>query len=192
MSTMNPMSTILETPRLVVRPLVPDDAGLLVELDSDPAVMRYIGASAATEATYRERIETVYAGFYADYRALGLWAVESRSRGEFLGWICLRPAMTYKFAVEAGFQEGEAELGYRLRQAAWGQGYATEASRAVMARGWEQEPITAVVAAAHIDNRRSRHVMEKCGLTLVKEFSIPEYEFLDVAYRLPRVAPNSA
>lgn len=185
------MKTALETPRLVIRQLVPDDAASLVELDSDPAVMQYIGPSTATVEAYRERIETVYAGFYAQHRALGLWAVIERIRGEFLGWICLRPAMAYKYAIEAGFQDSEAELGYRFRQVAWGNGYATEASQAVMAVGWDEEPITAVVAAAHIDNRRSRHVMEKCGLTFVKEFASPGLEFLQVAYRQRRESAKS-
>jgi RimJ/RimL family protein N-acetyltransferase len=180
------MTIHLETPRLVIRQFTPDDAPLLVDLDSDPAVMRYIGLSTATVDEYRERIATTYAGFYAQHRALGLWAVMERGGGAFLGWICLRPAMTYKFAQEAGFQDGEAELGYRLRQPAWGKGYATEASLAVMARGWEQEPITAVVAAALRDNGASRRVMEKCGLGFVHEFPIAGYDCPAVAYRLPR------
>jgi len=180
------MTIPLETPRLTIRQFVPDDAARLVELDSDPAVMEFIGPSTATVDAYRDRIETAYAGYYARHRALGGWAMIERDSGRFLGWVCLRPAMDYRFAKECGFEDQEAELGYRLRKDAWGKGYATEASRAVMARGWEQEPITAVVAAAHIDNRRSRHVMEKCGLTLVKELSIPGYDFLEVAYRLRR------
>ncbi|MDZ4689570.1 MAG: GNAT family N-acetyltransferase [Planctomycetaceae bacterium] len=177
----------LETPRLVIRQFTPDDAPQLWELDNDPAVLEFIGSRlGVTVDTYRERIATVYAAHYARHRALGVWAVIERDSGNFLGWVCLRPAMDYRFARECGFQENEAELGYRLRKEAWGKGYATEASRALIARGWEQESIAAVVAAAHIDNRRSRRVMEKCGLTLVKEFPIPGYEFLEVAYRLPR------
>lgn len=182
----------LETPRLLIRQFTPDDAPLLCELDSDPAVMQYIGPSTATVEAYRERIAATYAGFYSQYRALGVWAVIERASGEFLGSVCLRPATACPFAKEAGFEDGEAELGYRLRQLAWGKGYATEVSRAVMARGWETEFITAVVAAAHINNHRSRRVMEKCGLTFVREFTIPGYEFPDVAYRLPRESANSA
>ena len=52
----------------------------------------------------------------------GRWAAIGKSTGEFLGW----------FALDPGEGEGEVELGYRLRHAAWGKGFATEGSRALV------------------------------------------------------------
>ena len=183
----------LQTPRLTVRQLQSDDAALLCDLDNDPAVVQYVGGRTCDNVeAYRERIETTYAGYYERYRSLGLWGVDERSTGAFLGWVCLRPALDYRYHQEAEFTAEEAELGYRLKQSAWGQGYATEVSRAVIARGWETEPITAIVSSALRNNRASWRVMEKCGLQFVREFCIAGFDCPAVAYRLPRGAANSA
>lgn len=187
------MHVHLETPRLVIRQFTPDDAPSLYELDSDPAVVRYVGGRSCSDVeAYRDRISTIYAGYYGRYASLGVWAVIERVSGEFLGWVCLRPAHDYRYAAEAQFAADEAELGYRLRQSAWGRGYATEASQAVIARGWDTEPIAAVVSSALRDNRASWRVMEKCGLRFVREFRIEGFDCPAVAYRRSRPATNSA
>jgi RimJ/RimL family protein N-acetyltransferase len=187
------MMVHLETPRLLIRRFTPDDAPLLNDLDSDPEVVRYVGGRSCSDvAAYRDRIETVYAGYYQRYAGLGVWGVIEKASREFLGWVCLRPALDYRYFAEAQFTADEAELGYRLKQSAWGRGYATEASQAVIARGWETEPLTAVVSSALRDNRASTRVMEKCGLTFVREFTIAGFDGPAVAYRRPRESAKSA
>ena len=88
---------------------------------------------------------------------LGYWAAETPDGGEFVGWFHLRPDR-----IDAG----EQEIGYRLRRAAWGQGYATEvrprAGRARLRAG--AGPVDLGARAAR--NAASRRVMEKCGLAL--------------------------
>src|SRR5262245_43020973 len=159
------MTIYLETQRLVLREFTEDDAALLLELDSDPEVMRYIGPYGLPDVdAYRERIRTVYQGYYARGEGHGLWAALAKPGREFIGWFCLRPAVDYKFAAEAEFGPGELELGYRLRRAAWGQGYATEASRALVRKALAELGADRVVACALAGNRASIRVMEKAGL----------------------------
>ena len=69
-------------------------------------------------------------------------------------------------AIEDGVP-GEVDLGYRLRKSAWGKGYATEGSRALIRKGFTEFGVQRVVAQAMAVNQASRRVMEKAGLTLV-------------------------
>ncbi len=157
---------LLETARLRLRRFRPDDLERLVELDSDPEVMRYISFGVATP---RERYATdILPRWFAQYEAtplLGYWAAELRDDSTFVGWFHLRPDR-----IDAG----EQELGYRLRRAAWGRGYATEGGRALVAYGFERADADKISARALAANQGSRRVMENCGLAWERDFVWPE------------------
>lgn len=144
------VDTYLETERLALRRFTVDDAGLLIELDSDPAVMRYLtGGEATAPEDVRDRaLPSIIAGYGKWGGDLGLFAAHERDGGAFVGWFCLRP--------EADGPRDEAELGYRLRQASWGQGYATEGSRALLHKGFTGLGLRTVWAATMVVNRGSR------------------------------------
>ena len=74
-----------------------------------------------------------------------------------------------KIAVE----EGEVEVGYRLVRSAWGKGYATEGSRALIERGFTSLGVRRVVASTMVVNIASRRVLEKAGMRLVRTFHQP-------------------
>jgi RimJ/RimL family protein N-acetyltransferase len=159
------MHVFLETDRLVLRRFTTADAGLLTDLDADPAVMRFITGGAPTS---REEIETevlpAFLGYYRRYQGYGFWAAIEKSTGDFLGWFHFRPP--------PGTADDHAELGYRLRRSAWGRGYATEGSRALIRRGFTEFGVQVVTAGAMPENAASRRVMEKAGLTLVRTFRL--------------------
>ena len=125
------MSDFVETDRLVLRHFTADGADLLIELDSDPEVMRHLtgGAPTLPPAVVREQvIPNVLATYERWNGRFGLFAGYEKASGDFIGWFQLRPE-----------REGpldEVELGYRLRRAAWGKGYATEAARALLDKGF--------------------------------------------------------
>jgi RimJ/RimL family protein N-acetyltransferase len=157
---------LLETVRLRLRRFVPADLDRLVELDSDPEVTRYTSYG---EPTPRERYEREilprWFAYYETTPLVGYWAAESRADGGFLGWFHLRPDR---------FDEGEQELGYRLRRAAWGRGYATEGGRALLAHGFGPVGAAKISARTLARNLGSRRVMEKCGLVYERDFVWPE------------------
>ena len=95
--------------------------------------------------------------------ASGFWAAVERAGGEWLGWFCLRLSQEIP---------GQAILGYRLRRAAWGQGYATEGAGALIRKGFEEWGVQRVVASTYEENRASRRVMEKLGMVLVRRFRL--------------------
>jgi RimJ/RimL family protein N-acetyltransferase len=137
--------------------------------------MRYIGPyGLPTAEAYRERLRTYWLPYYAAHPGGGFWAAAEKATDEFLGWFFLRPSTDYKFAAEAGWtRASDLELGYRLRRAAWGRGLATEVATALVALALADPAVTAVVAAALVANRGSTRVMEKAGLTRVREFAAP-------------------
>ncbi|WP_415953541.1 GNAT family N-acetyltransferase [Streptomyces sp. KLOTTS4A1] len=164
------MDTYLQTERLDLRHFTAADAELLIELDSDPAVMRYLSGGAATppEVIREQHLPRILAGYEKWDGRLGLFAAHERDGGSFIGWFILRPA-----------QDGpldEAELGYRLRQASWGRGYATEGSRALLRKAFTQLGIRMVWADTMAVNHGSRHVMEKLGMTFTSTLPVEEDE----------------
>jgi RimJ/RimL family protein N-acetyltransferase len=117
-------------------------------------------------------------------RTAGFWAAIERETGEFLGWFHLRP--------HPGTPADEPELGYRLRASAWGRGYATEGSRALVRKGFEELGARRIYAETMTVHAASRRVMEKAGLRYVRTFHqpwpyrIPGDEEGDVEYALTR------
>ena len=181
------MRILLQTPRLLLREFTADDAGLLVDLDSDPRVMRYITNGVPTP---REEIVADYIPAYLAYHRkgpdFGFWVAQLRESGDFAGWFHLRP--------EPGDAAEEPELGYRLKHRFWGRGLATEGSRALIDHAFTARSVE--VARVHAStmavNIASRLVMEKCGMDLVRHFTadwpvhIDGDELGDVEYAITR------
>jgi RimJ/RimL family protein N-acetyltransferase len=143
-----------ETLRLALRPRDPGDFQACLAMDGDPEVIRYVGPPWCNEQEHytflKERIETVCPP------GLGYWSVLPKDDPtQFLGWIMLYPCTV------AG---AEVEIGWRFNRAAWGKGYASEAAAPILAQGFRNAEMTAVVADIHPDNRASIRVAEKIGL----------------------------
>jgi len=178
------MDVFLETERLVLRRFTMADLDSLVELNSDPAVTRYIngGKPISREAVQTDLVSSLE--HYERYAGYGFWAAVERSTGRFIGWFHFRPAK------EA--PPDEVELGYRLRRSAWHKGYATEGSRALIDNGFAELGVQRVVAFTMVVNVASRRVMEKAGLRFVRVFHQPWPDYIegeeegDVEYALLR------
>lgn len=177
---------LLETDRLILRTIQETDAPVLHALDQDPQVMRFLGPNLfPTLEAQRLRIVEQFLPYYQRKPGFGFWGLARKSDRCLLGWVVLRPALDYRYAREARFTRQDHEIGWRLHQHAWGQGFATEAARALMAYGLQQLGVQRVVACAREDNRASIHVMEKIGLHLVRMFSLPICQQLSVCYANP-------
>lgn len=163
---------LIETERLRLEPVTLDDIDLMVELDSDPEVMRYITGGKPTPRD--EVIDTVRRSL--DHRWIG-----RDGAGDFAGWFGLRPSAI-----------GEAELGYRLRRPMWGRGYGSEGSQALIEYGFATQGLNRIWAQTMTVNARSRRVMESCGMTYVRTFHIDGLEVIegsergDVEYEIVR------
>ncbi|MFF3446416.1 GNAT family N-acetyltransferase [Streptomyces sp. NPDC002667] len=161
------METYLETERLALRHFTADDVDLLIELDGDPAVMRYLtgGEPTAPEIVRERYLPNILAGYEKWGGDLGLFAAHEKDGGAFIGWFILRP--------EPDGPLDEVELGYRLRRAAWGRGYATEGSRALLGKAFTELGVRVVWAETMTVNEGSRNVMKKLDMTLTDTLATP-------------------
>ncbi len=179
------MDVFLETERLILRRFTSADVDLIVELDRDPDVMRYItGGRPTPREEIADDILPAWLGYYSRYPGYGFWAALEKASGEFLGWFHLRPLRDTPV--------DEPELGYRLRKSAWNKGFATEGSRALIDTAFTDLGAQRVYARTMTVNTASRRVMEKAGLQFVRTFfgewpdKIAGDEHGDVEYGLTR------
>jgi RimJ/RimL family protein N-acetyltransferase len=142
----------MHTTRLRLEPMTLDHIDLLVLLDSDPEVTRYINGG---QPTPREQVVGTIR------RSLGhRWVALSIEDRGFLGWFALDPS-----------GDDEYELGYRLPRHAWGRGLATEGSVALVQAAFTELGARRVWAQTMTVNARSRRVLEACGLKYVRTVS---------------------
>jgi ribosomal-protein-alanine N-acetyltransferase len=149
---------ILETDRLLLRELVPEDVDALAAVLSDPETMRYYPAplDRAGVAEWIERNRRRYAD--AGY---GLWAMVLKASGEVVGDCGLT-----RQTVDG---TDEIEIGYHVRRDLWGRGYASEAARACHGYGFGRLDADRLISLIRPENLPSRRVAEKTGLSLWKE-----------------------
>jgi len=133
-----------------------EDAAILADINADPRVMEFIGhpMSRAESDALLERIETKFA-----QQGFGFWAVEAVGLAPLIGFVGLNVPN-----FDAPFMPA-VEVGWRLGADHWGQGYASEAARAALDFGFDVVGLEEVVAFTTVRNVRSRHVMERIGMT---------------------------
>jgi len=141
---------LIETDRLLLRPLTTADLDEVVEMHAMPEVIRTMGAYDRLAAAARlERNE-----HECEERGHGLVAIIERATGRFVG----RSGLKY------WPQFDETEVGWVLHPDAWGRGFATEAGRACIDWGFEALDVPYLTAMIVPDNVRSVHVAERLGM----------------------------
>jgi ribosomal-protein-alanine N-acetyltransferase len=152
------MNIILETERLYLREFTTDDAQLLVDLNANPEVIKYVHELPVDIEKALDVLENIILPQYKLYNH-GRWAVHLKENDEFIGWCGL------KYVKE----RDEIDLGYRFFQQHWGKGYATESAKAAIDFGKNALQLPHIMAQAHVENIASQNVLEKCGLQFRSE-----------------------
>ncbi|MFF1816513.1 GNAT family N-acetyltransferase [Kribbella sp. NPDC058245] len=172
----------MESERLRLREFTPADLDLLVELDSDPEVMRFLTGKATPRGEIADVVLPGMLRVYGEHPGLGTFAAEEKSGGAFVGWFGLQPTA----------DPGTVDVGYRLNRAAWGKGYATEGTRMLIDYAFGELQVERVVADTMAVNHRSRAVMRRSGLRFARlwhehfEDPLPGTEFGEVEYAIDR------
>lgn len=150
----------LETARLRIRQWRDEDRDPFADLNADPRVMEFFpGPLDHSESnSLMERCRSLVAE-----QGWGFWAVETRERREFIGFVGLNvPAYQLPFSPCV-------EIGWRLGARHWGKGYATEAAKEALRVGFEQLGFQEIVSFTAVDNQRSRAVMERLKMKDTQE-----------------------
>ncbi len=159
------MKTILETERLLLREFVLEDVEDFFRMVSDPDVIRYTGDGAKTIEEARKGLEERPIQDYRKY-GYGRWATVYKPNGKVIGFAGL------KYLDDVG----DVDLGYRFFKEYWGQGIATEASRAIVAYGFDVLRLPHIIAFADIENKASIRVLEKVGFRFEKFTTYRDHE----------------
>ncbi len=145
----------LTTARLHLRPFTAADQDAIHAVYADPEVMRHVGHGAHKTMAETANALRIYGDVLAR-RGYSFLAVTEREGGRLVGDGGLHPL---------GGQGPEVELGYTLERSAWGRGYATELGRALIEHAFTELGAPRVVALVEPENRASRRVLEKLGMT---------------------------
>ncbi len=146
---------VIETRRLILRPLGPGDLEHFLELQSQPEVARFTMGFDRPAA--RRRLEEAASEW--EQRGHGPMAVLERATGRFLG----------RSGLRFWPQFGETEVGWSFRIQEWGQGFATEAGRACIEWGFSALPLPYITAMIHAENERSLRVAQRLGFEPLRE-----------------------
>lgn len=167
---------VLQTPRLLLRPLVLEDAEPLQVVFGDPAVMQF-GDGVRDLAWIREWIKTVIRTQYPI--GLGVLAVTIIPDPIPIGFC----GLSFYPSISPG---GQFEVGFRLGQHYWGQGYATEAATAILRKTFTETKIEKLACLIDPNNWRSIRVAEKLGMSLEREVMLPGYTHPDILFAISR------
>ena len=163
------MNLTFESERLRFAPLSEDDIDLAVAQWTDPEVTKYVA-----DRTY-SRQELVAEMPIVTRRCgggcIGIWRLTDKASGQKIGTALLLPMPKELDDTDWDLLRGDAipagdiEVGYILRRAAWGLGYATEACSRILRFAFEETPLTEVMACTDRRNAVSQRVLVKSGLT---------------------------
>jgi RimJ/RimL family protein N-acetyltransferase len=163
----------IETARLILRDWREADVAPFIRHTNTPAVMQWLGG-VQTEAALEMSIRTRMMRWQIE-RGFTFWAVERKADGELLGFCGLKLADTPGTNIE-----GVHEVGWRLREDVWGQGYAKEAAIASVAYAFETLGADRVVAITFKENTPSWGLMERIGMTRRPEADYDDPRFPDL------------
>jgi [ribosomal protein S5]-alanine N-acetyltransferase len=142
----------LHTTRLRLRPFTQADADAIFALQSNPRVLRYWDSPPWKERARAERFITMCKQM--EQEGTGARLAIERADGAFIGWCCL---------IQWNPDYRSAKMGYCFDEAAWGQGFATEAAGALLQWAFDTLELNRVQAETDTRNTASSRVLEKLG-----------------------------
>ena len=146
---------MIETERLVLRPVTLDDAEAMFEYASDKENTRY---TFPTNQSLEETKNNIAQFYLAS--PLGRWGIELKSTGKFIGTIDMHK-------IDPILKK--AAIGYIINKKYWSQGLTTEANRVVIELAFEKIGMNKLTAFHDKDNPASGKVMEKSGMRFSHE-----------------------
>jgi RimJ/RimL family protein N-acetyltransferase len=158
---------MIETERLTLRPWREADVPEFVRVTNTPAVMTYLGGVQEPE-TFQGSFQRAQA--CQTQNGFCFWIIERSSDKALLGFCGLKIG-------NVGPITGETEIGWRLREDAWGHGYACEAAAASLDWAWRNLSCARIVAVTAEGNTRSWGLMERLGMRRTPELDFEHPDF---------------
>lgn len=150
--------TFLETERLLFRPHAGEDEADFVQMHSDPEVRRYVGGQGWSLEKAKNRFQNEYLDRPTE--TYGLWATILKAEMRYIGCCGLRAAGS------------EVYLGYFLARTYWGQGFASEASKAFIDIAFDRLKLPRLLADVERGHEISEHILRKFGFAFLSQEEI--------------------
>ena len=145
------MNIKIETERLLLREIEPEDKQIMLLLHNNPAVQTFLGEKYPVQESFISYIiKNIWQREYREY-GHGRWAVVSKEDGGIMGWAGLKYIKEYSFV----------DLGYRFFPEYWGKGIATECSIPLVKYGFEDLDLNEIWGMAWYKNKASIKILEK-------------------------------
>lgn len=154
------MNRVIETDRIFLRPFCINDIEPFAKICANPNVMRYIGDGKPVSLDIIAEKITEWIELY-EKQKYGLMALVMKDTDELIGFC----GFIHQIVDEIEY----IELGYRLDEAHWGQGIATEAAVAARDYAFNVLEIPMLIAIINHQNDVSKRVVKKVGMKLMKQ-----------------------
>ncbi|WP_340203345.1 GNAT family N-acetyltransferase [Ascidiimonas sp. W6] len=165
------MNTIFETNRLLIRELVIEDLPAFHEMQGNPNVMRFVGTPPMTLDENREDLKKVINAYQNTKSHFNVWASLTKENS-FIGTIALLKN-----------DKEEWEIGYRLLESAWGNGYGSELTQGLIHYAFNILNLPSLVAYADKENKASIYILNKY-MNFINEFWNKTDQCVDRKYEL--------
>ena len=159
------MNLIIETERLILRPLELSDAEAMFTMDNNPNVHKYLWQNPTQNIEETIKVIEYVQKQYVDNN-IGRFATILKATGEFIGWTGIKFITDH---VENG-NSNFYDYGYRLDEKFWNKGYASEATKAWLDYGFKEMKIEKMNAYTHAENGASNHILEKHGMQFMEDY----------------------
>ena len=163
----DPEEFLVTSKRIGLRKFRLEDLDTMAAINADPIVMEHFPSTLDRKQT-QQFLNRVNERSVQD--GMAFWAAEILETGELIGFVGMQ-----NVPFESDFTPA-VEIGWRLAKQHWGHGYATEAAEACLKHAFEKRELDEVVSFTALCNERSEKVMQRIGMTKVKEFDHPKVE----------------
>lgn len=155
------MNAFLETTRLIIRDWIPDvDAEQALKIYGDADVMRFINSRvAANVETQKAALQRTIEKYNYLNNGTGSWAIVEKETKQIVGSILLK-----QLPDNEGNLTEDYEVGWHLRKASWGKGYATEAGKWAIEYGFKVMKLPVIYAVVKPENYASIRVTQRLGM----------------------------
>lgn len=166
----------LETERLKLRAVFPNDAQAIFELFADPKVAQSYEFEPFTERQQSVDLITQFTNWFQSDTSIR-WAITLPTSGQLIGTCCFDTFQTKYQSVN---------MGYNIRSDHWGQGFATEAIRAIVGLAFDKGiagAVNRIQAITLPENRGSERVLKKIGFRhegLMRQYRFWKGQFRDM------------
>jgi [ribosomal protein S5]-alanine N-acetyltransferase len=161
----NLQTKVLETKRLLLRHLAPDDLDDLFAFYCEGQVSQYIPDAPKSYEETKEELDWIITEYYGRY-GFGVWGTILKETGAFIGRCGLIP-----WTIE---EREEVEVAYALKRKYWGQGLEAEAAQAIVQYGFEHLHFARLICMIPCENHASIRIARKIGMIFEKEVEVDD------------------